>query len=168
MIEWLGIIGGGMFAAGCVPIAFNTVRAGKDLGTPLSTQWLLFLACVLFGVYLFGEFGPELPFFFLAIEVACWGAVLWYHYFPRYGGWGSNRVRRAHAECVQLEKARRAAAKESCSWADRGRTTCALGYGEACRPNDTRISCDCDLLLGPVKKTAESNMVEPDEFGATR
>ncbi len=84
MIELIGIIGGGLFAAGCIPMAWATVRLGKDVGTPLITQWLLLLACLFYSVYLFSAFGfSHLPFWFLAIEVVCWGIAVWYHYFPR-------------------------------------------------------------------------------------
>lgn len=86
MFELIGIIGGALFAAGCIPMAFKTWKLGRDLGTPLETQWLLFLACMFYSVYLFGEFGyTHLPFWFLAIEVLCWGIAVWYHYFPRTG-----------------------------------------------------------------------------------
>lgn len=84
MIEIIGIIGGALFAAGCIPMAWRTYHAGRDVGTPLETQWLLFLACAVYSWYLFGAFGPEhIAFWFLVIEVACWGLALWYHYFPR-------------------------------------------------------------------------------------
>lgn len=83
MIEWIGFIGGALFAAGCIPMAFNTWIAGRDLGTPLSTQWLLFLACALYAIYLLGAFGFHWPFVFLLVEVFCWGVALTFHYFPR-------------------------------------------------------------------------------------
>lgn len=84
MFELIGIIGGALFAAGCIPMAYKTWKLGRDLGTPLETQWLLFLACMFYSVYLFGEFGySHLPFWFLAIEVLCWGIAVWYHYWPR-------------------------------------------------------------------------------------
>lgn len=84
MFQWLGLIGGALFAAGCIPMAVRTWLAGRDIGTPLETQWLLFLACIFYTVFLFGEFGPGYAaFWFLAIEVVCWGVALWYHYFPR-------------------------------------------------------------------------------------
>src|SRR5262245_38725937 len=84
VIEWIGFIGGTLFAAACIPMAFYTWRAGRDLGTPLPTQWLLFIACLLYAIYLYGAFGPHLPFAFLLIEVICWGIALWFHYRPRH------------------------------------------------------------------------------------
>jgi hypothetical protein len=83
MIELIGIIGGGLFAAGCVSMAFATWRLGRDVGTPLSTQWLLFVALIFYSIYLFAAFGCHLAFWFLVIELVCWGVALWYHYFPR-------------------------------------------------------------------------------------
>lgn len=83
-VEWLGLIGGGLFAAGCVPMAYTTWRLGRDVGTPLSTQWLLFVALIFYTLWLFLAFGMHLPFWFLVIELACWGVALWYHYFPRH------------------------------------------------------------------------------------
>lgn len=83
MIELLGITGGALFAAGCVPMAFSTWRSGHDLGTPMSTQWLLFLACAVYSAYLIAAFGNHIAFWFLVVEVASWGTALWYHYFPR-------------------------------------------------------------------------------------
>jgi hypothetical protein len=88
MLELIGIIGGALFAAGCIPMAWSTWKLGKDVGTPLVTQWLLFLACILYSIFLFGTFGwGYIAFWFLAIEVVCWGIALWYHYFPRVEVW---------------------------------------------------------------------------------
>jgi hypothetical protein len=88
MLELIGIIGGFLFAAGCVPMAYRTWHAGKDIGTPLETQWLLFLACIFYSIFLFGTFGASyIAFWFLAVEVVCWGVALWYHYFPRPLRW---------------------------------------------------------------------------------
>lgn len=83
MIDFVGTIGGGLFALGCTPMAWRTWKAGHDLGTPLETQWLLFVACIVYSMYLFAAFGSHLPFWFLVIEVVCWGVALWYSYFPR-------------------------------------------------------------------------------------
>lgn len=83
LIEIIGLVGGGLFAAGCVPMAWRTWKAGRDLGTPSSTMHLLFAALVFYCLYLFLGFGAQLPFWFLVIELICWGVALWYHYFPR-------------------------------------------------------------------------------------
>jgi hypothetical protein len=85
VIELIGILGGGLFAFGCFMVACKTVYSGRDTGTPLDTQWSLFLACALYAAYLYASFGSHLPFVFLVIEVICWGVALWYHYFPRKG-----------------------------------------------------------------------------------
>lgn len=86
MIELIGLIGGALFAAGCIPIAWTSVQSGKGVPTPLSTQWLLFIALIFYSAYLFMAFGPHLPFWFLVVEVVCWGIALWYHYLPRRPG----------------------------------------------------------------------------------
>ena len=83
LIEATGIIGGALFAIGCVPMAVRTWMAGRTLGTPIETQWLLFLGCVLYSIYLFGAFGIQIPFWFLVIEVVSWGVALRYYYWPR-------------------------------------------------------------------------------------
>ena len=83
IFELIGLVGGAIFAVGCVPMAYKTWRAGRSLGTPLETQWLLFWGCVLYSIYLFGAFGMQLPFWFLVIEVVSWGVALVYYYFPR-------------------------------------------------------------------------------------
>ena len=81
--ELIGLLGGALFAVGCVPMAYRTWLAGHTLGTPIETQWLLFWGCVLYSVYLFGAFGMQLPFWFLIIEVVSWGVALWYYYWPK-------------------------------------------------------------------------------------
>lgn len=83
MNELIGLIGGALFAAGCVPVALKAVWTGRSVDTPLSTMWLLFTALIFYCYYLFHAFGPQLPFWFLMIELVCWGTALWYHYFPR-------------------------------------------------------------------------------------
>lgn len=83
MIDLIGLLGGALFAAGCLPMAVKTFIYGRDLGTPLSTQWLLFTALIFYSLYLFLSFGMQLPFWFMVVELASWGAALWYHYFPR-------------------------------------------------------------------------------------
>ncbi len=51
-------------------MAYQTWKLGRDVGTPLATQWRLFLACMLYSLYLFGEFGSgHIAFWFLVIEV---------------------------------------------------------------------------------------------------
>jgi len=83
MIELIGLLGGLLFAIGCLPIAYNALCTGKTGGAPLTTKWLLFTALILYAVYLFLQFGSHLPFWFLVAEMFCWGVDLWYHYFPR-------------------------------------------------------------------------------------
>lgn len=68
-IEFIGLLGGALFAAGCMPVAWNVLKTGRTGGAPLSTKWLLF--------------GSHLPFWFLVIEIVCWRIDLWYKYFPR-------------------------------------------------------------------------------------
>ena len=81
--ETIGFVGGALFAIGCVPVAWTAWRTGRGIGAPLVTQWLLFVACGLYAVFLYGAFGAHFPFVFLVIEVVCWGVALRYHYRPR-------------------------------------------------------------------------------------
>jgi len=85
MFELIGLLGGALFAVGCMPVAWKAIRTGKSVGTPLSTMWLLAVSLTLYSIYLFGSFGAHLPFWFMIVELVCWSIALWYHYFPR--GW---------------------------------------------------------------------------------
>ena len=98
MFELIGLLGGALFAVGCMPVAWQSIKTGKSVGTPLTTMWLLAVSLMLYSIYLFGTFGAHLPFWFMIVELICWSIALWYHYFPRHGGWSSNRVRKAVKE----------------------------------------------------------------------
>jgi len=91
MFELIGLLGGALFAVGCMPVAWQSIKTGKSVGTPLTTMWLLAISLTLYSVYLFGTFGAHLPFWFMIVELVCWSVALWYHYFPR--GWiGSEEM----------------------------------------------------------------------------
>jgi len=67
-------------------------------------MWLLAVSLTLYSIYLFGSFGAHLPFWFMIVELVCWSIALSYHYFPRDGGWSSNRVRKAFQEAGAHQK----------------------------------------------------------------
>lgn len=80
----LGAIANLLFSIACISMAWKTWRSGRDIGTPLSTMWtFFFFANAMFGVYLFGTFGPHWLFANAVVETLCWKLALWYHYFPR-------------------------------------------------------------------------------------
>ncbi len=79
----LGTVGAVLFATACVPMAWKTFKLGRDIGTPLSTIWTFVLATLLFGIYLVGTIGLNVPTGMVVIEFFCWSLALWYHYFPR-------------------------------------------------------------------------------------
>lgn len=78
-----GVGANALYATACVPMAWKTWRAGKDIGNPLVTMWTFFIANLLFTAYGIGSFGGEWPFTLLLVEVICWGVALFYHYWPR-------------------------------------------------------------------------------------
>lgn len=82
VLEVLGLLGTILYATACVPLAWRAVEDGM-VAVPLATSWTFFAANLCFGTYCFGSFGVHLPFFLVAVEVLCWGTVVWYTYFPR-------------------------------------------------------------------------------------
>lgn len=79
----LGIVANVLFAIACLPTAWRAVRDGQNPGVPVATCWLLFWALASYTSWQFLQFGFHVPFLVGPIELASWGTVLWFHYFPR-------------------------------------------------------------------------------------
>ncbi len=85
LIEVAGSLGGFLFATACIPMAVKTIRAGRDIGNPISTIWTFVGATLLFSIYLIAKTGIDnAPSIFLVTEFVCWSIAAWYHYFPRF------------------------------------------------------------------------------------
>jgi hypothetical protein len=80
----LGALAGLGFALCGVPAAYHTARAGRSVGTPVLTAWLIFGSGIAMYLYLLLTYGfnPLLAVNYL-VEVVSWAVVLKYHYFPR-------------------------------------------------------------------------------------
>lgn len=83
MIIWLGLVANVLFAISCLPTAWQAYRGGRNPGVPIATVWLLFWALVSYTSWQFLQFGFYLPFLVGPVEIASWGVVLRFHYFPR-------------------------------------------------------------------------------------
>lgn len=83
ILQAIGTVGGILFATACVPMAWKAFREGNSFCTPASTIWTFIFANLLFGTYLFGTVGPQLPAFLSIVELVSWGIVAWYYKFPR-------------------------------------------------------------------------------------
>ena len=78
----MGLIGGGLFACACIPMAWHVYRKGNTTGIAPSSTWLFLVALSMYFGYLFAEFGWHLPFVFGLVEIACWLVVLKYQLYP--------------------------------------------------------------------------------------
>jgi len=83
LLDALGLIGGSLFGAACLPMAYQAIRNGNAKGIPTGSIWLFTSACITFFGYLFLSFGFQLPFVIGIIETSCWLTVMKYRYFPR-------------------------------------------------------------------------------------
>lgn len=84
MIDAIGSFGAFLFATACVPMAWETFKLGKSVGTPAVTVWTFVGATASFGVYLGAKVGwTQIPTLLVYVEFICWTLALWYHYFPR-------------------------------------------------------------------------------------
>ena len=83
-IDIIGAIGSILFAAACVPMAIATVRAGDAMVKDRATIWIFVLATFMFGIYLIGKTGINIPSMTIILEFICWKIVAWYSYFPNH------------------------------------------------------------------------------------
>lgn len=79
----LGLLANVLFSIACITMAWKTLRAGADIGTPLSTMWSFLIANASYGAFLFGTFGMHWLFANAVVETVCWYIALHYHYWPR-------------------------------------------------------------------------------------
>lgn len=82
MLELLGLIGGCLFGAACLPMAIQAIKRGNAQGIPTGSIWLFLTACLTYFSYLWASFGSHLPFVIGIVETFCWLIVLKYRYFP--------------------------------------------------------------------------------------
>lgn len=81
----LGLAAGACFAyCGVIP-AYHTWKAGRSIGVPILTAWLIFLGGI--GMYTYltlltRTFNGVLAFNYF-VETASWGIIVWYQYKPR-------------------------------------------------------------------------------------
>lgn len=85
MFTWIiGMLGTLAFAYACVPTAWATWKAGRSIGTPVILAWNILIACILFYAYFLLAHGLDwLVIICGLIEIAAYGVVIWYHYFPK-------------------------------------------------------------------------------------
>lgn len=84
MIELLGILGGFCFAYAGVPGAIATWKAGKSIGIPIFTSWLIFLGTIFLYAYLYLSYGFDwILTINYSIEGISWGIIIKYHYLER-------------------------------------------------------------------------------------
>lgn len=83
-IDIIGAVGSFLFAVACVPMAIATVRAGDAMVKDRSTIWIFVFATLLFGIYLIGKTGINIPSMTIVVEFICWKIVAWYSYFPNH------------------------------------------------------------------------------------
>jgi len=80
----LGVLGGFCFGYCGVPAAYQTFKAGKSVGTPVSIAWMIFLGAIFMYSYLFLNYGFDLILTInYLVEALSWGLIVYYHYFPR-------------------------------------------------------------------------------------
>jgi len=84
MLALLGLIAGSLFAYAGVPAAVRTVRAGKQLGTPLDIIVAIFLGTIIMYSYLTIRNGFDWVLVLnYGIECLSWGVLLYYGIFKR-------------------------------------------------------------------------------------
>lgn len=86
MLTLLGMIGSVLFSVAWLPTAYTAIRRGRNPGVPVSTVWLLFAALMFYTTWCFLAFGFHLPFVSGLVEIASWGVVLFFIYFPHPEG----------------------------------------------------------------------------------
>lgn len=84
MIRLLGILGGICFALAGLPAAYQSFKAGKSVGTPVTIAWLTMLGTIFMYLYLLASYGfdPILTVNYTTGAVS-WGIIVYYHYFPK-------------------------------------------------------------------------------------
>lgn len=82
LIKLLGALGGFCFAYCGVPLAYATIRAGKNLGAaPVATAWGIVIGAVSMYLYLLLSFGFDwLLAVNYSVEFLSWTTVLVYYY----------------------------------------------------------------------------------------
>jgi hypothetical protein len=83
-VNVLGVVAGLCFALCGVPAAWATIRAGRSVGTPISTAWLILGGSISMfsGLFLLYGFNAILTANY-AVEIASWAVITYFHYFPR-------------------------------------------------------------------------------------
>ena len=83
-IDLIGIAANIAFMVACLPTAVETIKTGRSIGTPIGLALNIMIACLLYYTYTFFSYAHDpLVWFSGVLEVPCYSAVIWYHYFPR-------------------------------------------------------------------------------------
>lgn len=80
----IGMVGGLILGFCGARPAYATVRKGGSIGTPIDAALMIFSGVVLIYTYLCLSYGFDgLLAFTYITEIASWGLICWYHFFPR-------------------------------------------------------------------------------------
>lgn len=86
MLCLIGLLGGFCFAYCGVPVAYQTVKTGRSLGTPISIAWMISLGCVFLYSYLTIKNGFDLILTLnYSVEFISWMIIVLYYYKTNYG-----------------------------------------------------------------------------------
>lgn len=84
IIEIIGLLGGICFAICGVPVAYQTYKAGRSVGTPMTIAWFILAGTALMYTYLLATYGFDwIIAFSYWTEFLSWALIVWYHYCPR-------------------------------------------------------------------------------------
>lgn len=94
-IDIIGAIGSLLFAAACIPMAASTVYSGDAAVKDRATIWIFVFATLLFGIYLVGKTGINIPSMTIIVECAAWCIVAKYSYYPDFERQAKLRLARS-------------------------------------------------------------------------